>query len=334
MSSFLLKKKSYESFKRVLIIAEIGSNHDNNFIKCKKLISSAKQAGCDAVKFQLFRADKLVKTNSPAYKVLKKYELSEEWIKKISKFCKKIKILFGCSPFDLDAIKILKKYKCDFIKIASPEIKNLPLINQASKSNIPIIISTGDSSLKEILRAKKQIQQKNYQKTAFLHCISEYPAKVKNLNLNNINYLKKKLPKFCIGFSDHSLSEDTPVNAVATGAAIIEKHFTLFKKSKGPDHSFALEPDQLKKMVLKINNFIQSYGKHEKLRLKDENTIYISMVAAKLLKKNKKLSLSDINFKRTTKPGMDTINLKKILNKKIKKNIMKDKELYLKNFKI
>ena len=191
-TKFKVKKNYFESYKKILVIAEIGSNHDNNFSKCKKLILAAKKAGCDAVKFQLFKADKLVSKNSPQYNFLKKLELGEEWIKKISLFCRKNKILFACSPFYLDAVNLLKKYKCDIIKIASPEIKNLPLINSASKSGIPVIISTGDSSLKEILEAKKEISQKNYKKTAFLHCISQYPTKIKNLNLNNINYLKKK----------------------------------------------------------------------------------------------------------------------------------------------
>jgi Sialic acid synthase len=144
MSKFYLKKKIYQPYKKILTIAEIGCNHNNNFKICKKLIIHAKKSGFDAVKFQMFKADQLVEKNTKGHKLLSKYELSELWVKKITDFCKKIDILFFCSPFFLDAIKILKKYKCDVIKIASPEIKNLALIKKAFKSNIPTIISTGE----------------------------------------------------------------------------------------------------------------------------------------------------------------------------------------------
>jgi N,N'-diacetyllegionaminate synthase len=318
---FKVKKNYYESYKKILVIAEIGSNHDNNFSKCKKLILSAKKAGCDAVKFQLFKADKLVLKNSLQYNFLKKLELSEEWIKKISKFCKKNKILFACSPFYLDAVNLLKKYKCDIIKIASPEIKNLPLISLASRSGIPVIISTGDSSLKEILEAKKQISKSNYKKTAFLHCISEYPTKVQNLNLNNINYLNDKLKSFSIGFSDHSMGIDASINAVSIGAAIIEKHITLNRSSKGPDHFFAIEPLELNEMIFKINNFVKSYGNYNKKRLKDENTIFISMSNSRRLMKNESIKADDIFFARTLKQGLHSRYFKDIIKKRSKKII-------------
>ena len=318
---FKVKKNYYESYKKILVIAEIGSNHDNNFSKCKKLILSAKKAGCDAVKFQLFKADKLVLKNSLQYNFLKKLELSEEWIKKISKFCKKNKILFACSPFYLDAVNLLKKYKCDIIKIASPEIKNLPLISLASRSGIPVIISTGDSSLKEILEAKRQISKSNYKKTAFLHCISEYPTKVQNLNLNNINYLNDKLKSFSIGFSDHSMGIDASINAVSIGAAIIEKHITLNRSSKGPDHFFAIEPLELNEMIFKINNFVKSYGNYNKKRLKDENTIFISMSNSRRLMKNESIKADDIFFARTLKQGLHSRYFKDIIKKRSKKII-------------
>ena len=318
---FKVKKNSYQAYKKILFIAEIGSNHDNDFNKCKKLILTAKNAGCDAVKFQLFRADKLVKKNSNQYNFLKKLELSELWIRKISSFCKKKKILFACSPFYLEGVELLKKYNCDIIKIASPEIKNLPLINKASNSGIPVIISTGDSSINEIKEAKKEILKKNFQKTAFLHCVSEYPAKIKNLNLNNINFLKKKLNNFTIGYSDHSLGIDASVNAVAMGATIIEKHITLNKKSKGPDHFFAIEPKELAVLIERIKSFLSSYGSFFKKRLKDENTIYVSMSNKIKIRKNQKIIPEDILFVRTLTQGLHSRNYKYLLNKKAKKEI-------------
>ena len=329
---FRVKKNKYQSFKKILFIAEIGSNHDNDFSKCKRLIMAAKKAGCDAVKFQLFKAEKLVPKNSKQYNFLKKLELSENWLKKISLFCKKKKILFACSPFYLEGVELLKKYNCDIIKIASPEIKNLPLINKASRSGIPLIISTGDSSIKEIFEAKKEVYKKYITKTAFLHCVSEYPAKVKNLNLNNINFLNQKLKQFPIGFSDHSYGIDASLNAIVLGAVIVEKHITLNRKSKGPDHFFAIEPKELDLLIKKINTFISSYGSFYKKRLKDENTIYISMSNAKKIKKNQQISSNDILFIRTLSQGLHSRNYKYLLNKKAKRQINERSHLKKKYF--
>ena len=156
--NFFVGKKRFISFKKILIIGEIGSNHDNNFQKCKKLIEKAAAIGCDAIKMQMFKADELISKSHPAYKVLKKYELKQSWLSRISKLCKKNNILFICSPFYKDAIPLLKKNNCDVIKIASPEIKNLPLIQETIKTNLPVIISTGDSDLNIINDALKKLQ--------------------------------------------------------------------------------------------------------------------------------------------------------------------------------
>ena len=326
MSYFKVKKNKYSSFKKILKIAEIGCNHNNNFRQCSKLIDVAKKTGFDAVKFQLFKANELVPKNTKGYKILSKYELNEEWIRKISKYCKKKKILFACSPFYKEAVDLLVKYKCDILKIASPEIKNLQLLEYASKTEIPLIISTGDSSIKIIENAKKLLNKKNKKINSFLHCVSEYPTKIKNLNLLNINYLKNKLNGYQVGFSDHSLGIDACVNAVSLGASIIEKHITLSKRDLGPDHFFAIEPKECSEMINKINELILSLGNSEKKRLNDENSVYIKIFSKKNLKIGERLSLNKVRFLRTlNNKGIDCKDFNIFKNKIIKKKLMRDK---------
>lgn len=334
MNKFQIKKNIYQSYKKVLTIAEIGCNHNNDFNICKKLIIHAKKSGFDAVKFQMFKADLLVENKTKGHKLLSKYELSELWIKKISIFCKKIDILFFCSPFYLDAVKILKKYKCDALKIASPEIKNLALIKKVLNANLPTIISTGDSSFKEINEVTKLIKNSDKKKIAFLHCVSEYPAQVKNLNLNNIPLMKSKLPNHAIGFSDHSTGVLGSLFAVSSGACIIEKHVTLDRKMKGPDHFFAIEPNEMSILIKDINNFLLSLGNKNKTRLRDENTIHIKIFSSKKIRKNEKIDENKLKLLRSfSKQGIDGKDYFKVIKKFAKKDIPMNKRLSFKSLK-
>ena len=228
LQKFKIKNKTFTSYRNVLIIGEIGSNHDGNFQKLKNLVLNAKKAGCDAVKFQLFKSDMLISKKHPAQTILKKNELKITWLKKIKKLCVKNNILFICSPFYLEAVDELKKIGCDGLKVASPEIKNIPLLKKIKKSNLPVIISTGDSNYQIIKRALTVFKGCKNENIAILHCISQYPAKERDINLNNIIYLKEKF-KINIGFSDHTLGSDASMMAVGMGVNIIEKHITLNK---------------------------------------------------------------------------------------------------------
>ena len=326
-SNFKIKKKSFISYKKIMIIAEIGSNHDNSLSKCKKLILEAKKAGCDAVKFQLFKAEKLVskRLNYKGFSLLKKLELNESWLPIISKYCKEKKILFICSPFYLEAVNLLIKNKCDILKIASPEIKNIPLLKKVVKSKLPIIISTGDTNKKIIKNAINNLKINSYHKVAFLHCTSEYPCSLKNANLLNLINLRKMINnKISIGYSDHTAGIDSSLIAVSMGANIVEKHITLNKKSKGPDHFFALDIKELKLMVNKIRNFEKMTGNFDKIRLKDENTVFINIFSNKIILKNTRIQESDIICKRDYTEGIDSMNIKNIISKKINKTIKDD----------
>lgn len=330
ISRFYIKKKKFESFKKILVIGEIGSNHDNDLKKCKKLILEAKKAGCDAVKFQLFKANQLVskRLNYTGYKILKKIELNADWIPILSKFCKSNKILFICSPFYNEAVNLLKKNNCDVIKIASPEIKNIPLVKKIISTNLPVIISTGDSNTKIINRVVKLLNKKNYKKVSFLHCTSQYPCEIDNSNLLNILYLKKKLgSKISVGFSDHTLGIDASLMAVSMGANIIEKHITLNRKSRGPDHFFAIEIKELKIMISRIRKLSKYSGKFLKKRLPDENTININIFSKKKMLKNEKILSKNLISKRDIEKGIPSFKINKILGKKLKFDIEEDEKI-------
>jgi N,N'-diacetyllegionaminate synthase len=335
-SNFRINKDSFVSYKKIMIIAEIGSNHDNDLRKCKKLILEAKKVGCDAVKFQLFKADKLVskKLNPKGFGILKKLELKESWIPIISKICKDNKILFICSPFYTEAVNLLLENKCDILKIASPEIKNIPLIRKAVKSELPIIISTGDTNNRIIKAAINNLKKNNFHKTAFLHCTSEYPCKIENANLLNLISLKKMIdPKISIGYSDHTTIIDSSLIAVSMGANIIEKHITLNKKSKGPDHFFALDIKELRLMVDKIRNFEKMTGNIEKKRLQDENTVFINSFSIKKILKGTQIKEEDIIYKRDYSKGIGYLDIKNIIGKKIYRTIKEDTKLKITMFK-
>ena len=329
---FNVGKKKFISHKKILIIAEIGSNHDNNFLKCKKLIEKAAAIGCDAIKMQMFKADELISSNHPAYKILKKYELNKSWLKPISKLCKKNGILFVCSPFYKGAIPLLKKNNCDIIKIASPEIKNIPLIEEAIKTNLPIIISSGDSNLKIINDAVTKFKKFDNKKLAILHCTSQYPASLKNLNLNNIKFLSKRFPKISIGFSDHSEDDQAAPIASSLGVNIIEKHITLNKRAKGPDHSISMKVDDFKIMIEKIRNVKTILGNKLKKRLKDENTVFINIFSRKKLVKGKKIKLNDLICKRDFKKNIPSKYLSRVIGKLPKEDIAEDQPLNWKLF--
>ena len=330
VSTFHIKKKKFESFKKILVIGEIGSNHDNDLKKCKKLILEAKKAGCDAVKFQLFKANQLVskKLNYEGYKILKNLELKESWIPILSRFCRSNKVLFICSPFYNKAVDLLKKNKCDAIKIASPEIKNFSLIKKIISTNLPVIISTGDSNLSTINKVIKFLDKKNLEKVSFLHCTSQYPCEIDNANLLNILYLKKKLnSKISVGFSDHTLGIDASLIAASMGANIIEKHITLNRKSKGPDHFFAIEIKELKRMISGIRKLSLYSGKFLEKRLPDENTININIFSKKKMLKNEIILSKNLISKRDIEKGIPSFKMDKILGKKLKVGIEEDEKI-------
>lgn len=253
-----------------LIIAEAGSNHNNDLNLAKKLIDVASEAKADAVKFQLFTAKGLYPSNCgfielshgkvDFYKVLEKLELPFKWLPELKSYTEQKGLIFMCSPFDEKLVDELEKINIDCYKIASPELNHIPLLEYIGKIKKFTIASTGLCKIQDIAEAIETIQ-KYHNNLAIMHCVSAYPTPLEDCNLNVIETLKKVFD-VPVGFSDHTINPViAPTIAIYKGANIIEKHITLDKKLEGPDHYFALEPSEIKEMV-KMIRFIEEVDKN------------------------------------------------------------------------
>lgn len=257
----------------VFVIAEAGVNHNGDIEIAKKLVDMAAWAGADAVKFQTFKAEKLVckaapkadyqmKTtdgNETQYDMLKKLELSMQMHKELIQHCKERKILFLSTPFDIDSIKFLFDVGLPLFKVPSGEITNLPYLREVAKTKRKIILSTGMSSLNEVKAAVEVLRKNGAQDITLLHCNTQYPTPVSDVNLLAMETMRAAL-KLPVGYSDHTQGIEVALAAAALGACVIEKHFTLDKKMSGPDHKASLEPEELKNMVVGIRKIEQAMG--------------------------------------------------------------------------
>jgi len=256
--------------KRTLIIAEAGVNHNGSMENAFKLIDAAKDAGVDYVKFQTFKASKLVtqsvkkaeyqvnntkSSDDSQYAMLKKLELQEDEHYKLDAYCKKVGIKFLSTGFDEESIDFLDSMGIDFFKVPSGEITNYPYLKHIATKKKPIILSTGMSTLGDIEAAVNLFVNAGLQLNdiQILHCNTEYPTPMKDVNLLAMQTIKAAFGVE-VGYSDHTLGIEIPIAAVALGAVVIEKHFTLDKEMEGPDHKASLEPDELKNMVTSIRN--------------------------------------------------------------------------------
>ena len=264
------------------IIAEAGVNHNGSLLNAKKLVDYAKASGADFIKFQTFKAEKVASTNSPTaeyqkksniktqYELLKNLELSRGDHIELIEYCKKKEIKFLSSAFDLESIDLLVELGQNIFKIPSGEITNLPYLKKISSVASEVIISTGMSTINEIHEALKYFKRQiDNNKITLLQCNTEYPTPFSDVNLNVMKTLKNKF-KVSVGFSDHTVGVEVCIAAVALGATLIEKHFTIDKNMEGPDHSASLEPDELKYMINSVRNVEQSLGDGVKKPSKSE----------------------------------------------------------------
>ena len=308
---------------RTFIIAEAGVNHNGSLEIAKKLIDVSSLAGADAVKFQTFRASKLLTasaekvryqlentgTNEPQLEMLEKLELSSEMHRELLSYCQKKNIIFMSTPFDEASVDLLDNLGMEIFKISSGEITNKPLIQHVASKKKHVFLSTGMSYLGEVEKAIGWIDDiwnkldKRPQLT-ILHCVSNYPAKTEDVNLNALRTMGMAfgLP---VGYSDHTMGIDVAIAAVAVGARVIEKHFTLARDMKGPDHKASIEPNELKDMVHAIRNIEKAMGdgikKPAKSEISTKKIARRSLVAARDIKAGKSLLSEDILIKR---PGI------------------------------
>ena len=289
------------------IIAEAGANHNKNFNQALKLIDVAKESGASAVKFQTYSSETLYSKNTPDFagykninQLIKDIELPREWQKDLKQYCDEIDIEFMSTPFDEQAVDELVNLGVKRLKIAGFESTDWRFVDMVASTGLPLIISLGIGFKKEYLSIIDSIVGRHNNKVTLLHCNNAYPTPISDINLNTIpDLLKRTIYK--VGLSDHTMSTLTPALAVAAGATTIEKHFTLDRNLPGPDHAFALEPDQLKEMIDEII-FAETMmggvkGEYSKSEL-DFTKARRSIVAKTDVKKGDILTVDNITTKR------------------------------------
>jgi N,N'-diacetyllegionaminate synthase len=330
--------------KNVIIIAEAGVNHNGNYDYAKKLILEAANAGADYVKFQTFKADKIVsktaqkaeyqKTNfkdggDTQYEMLKKLEMPPQWHYELIKYANECGIKFLSTGFDEDSVNFLDALKIDFFKIPSGEITNKPYLENIAKKGKPVVISTGMSNLQEIKDAvdifkKHQILKNDI---TVLHCNTEYPTPMQDVNLLAMSTIQKEL-EVNVGYSDHTLGIEVPIAAVALGAVIIEKHFTLDRNMVGPDHLASLVPEELKQMVTSIRNIEKAISGSGIKQPSDSEKKNLAVVRKSLHYNDDLIKGSIIERKNliTLRPGngISPMNYEELIGKTLSRNVQKN----------
>jgi N-acetylneuraminate synthase/N,N'-diacetyllegionaminate synthase len=329
---------------KVFIIAEAGVNHNGDFERAKKLIKVAAEAGADVVKFQTFKAEKLVSSSAKKaqyqqknsdenddsqFNMLKKLELPFDWHQELIDYAKTYKIQFASTGFDEESVDFLANLGQSFFKIPSGEITNFPYLQNIAKKRKTTILSTGMADLHEIAEAIEVLLAAGLSKEniTVLHCNTAYPTPMEDVNLKAMLHIEQAL-KAKIGYSDHTLGIEVPIAAVALGATVIEKHFTLDRNLPGPDHSASLEPIELKAMVQAIRNIEKALsGSGIKSPTPSERGNKI--VARKSIMLNKNLvsgtiiTEGDLDIKRPGN-GISPMKINEVIGKKLKSDLSKE----------
>ena len=321
--------------KPPILIAEISANHNGSLHQAMSLIKCAKKNGADAVKLQTYKPETMtINSNKKYFKInkgewkgyrlwdlYKKAHTPYEWHQKLFNYAKKIGILCFSTPFDETAVDLLEKLNSPIYKIASFEMKDFSLIKRIAKTKKPIIISTGMASIEEIKNTYNYAKKCGIKKIILLYCVSNYPSKIEDFNLNNIKIMKRKF-NCAVGFSDHSIDSNVAFAAVAIGAEVVEKHIALSNQKKGFDLKFSLKGGQINKFKKQINLAHKIAGKSFFLRNKSENQSKIfrrSIFAINKIKKGEKFTIENI---RRIRPGngLDPKYYSKLIGKKSPKN--------------
>ena len=329
-------EKEIKNYGKPYIIAEIGANHNGDMELAKKMIKSAIDCGADAVKFQSWTEKSLISKeeydknqkydDSPKKhfgsleEMVKKYYLREEQHFELKAYCDEIGVDFCSTPFSNDEVDLLMKLNMPFIKVASMDITNLELLKYMAKQGKPVVLSTGMSTLGEIETAVETIENEGNNQIVLLHCISIYPPKYEDINLNNILMLQKAF-KYPIGFSDHTIGTSIPLASVALGSCIIEKHFTLDKDLPGWDHQISANPEELKVICQESNNIVMSLGSFQRVVSEDEKAklhkFRRSIVLSRDMKSGEVIKLEDLEYKRPG-TGIRPDEVKYVVGRKLK----------------
>jgi N,N'-diacetyllegionaminate synthase len=327
---------------KVIIIAEAGVNHNGSLEMAKRLADVAKEAGADYVKFQTgiprlliskfaVMADyqkKNVGSEESQLEMIEKISLTFDDFTELKSYCNEIGIKFLSTPFDMPSVDFLSGFGMDYFKIPSGEVTNLPYLRKIAQLGIPVIMSTGMCELKEIEDALKVLTDNglSLESISLLHCNTEYPTPMQDVNLRAMNTLKERFG-VKVGYSDHTEGIEVPIAAVAMGAEIIEKHFTLDKTLSGPDHIASLEPHELKAMVDAIRNIEIALGSDEKIvTISERKNIAIarkSIVAAKDIKAGEQFTEENLTVKRPG-TGISPMRWDEVIGLTAKRDFLED----------
>jgi len=343
----VIEKRKIGFGKKVFIMAEIGVNHNGDKNLAKSLVDAAQMAGADCVKFQTFRteefmADKNLEYNysvsgkmvkEKMYDMFKRLELPLEWHKELFDYAREKGVIPLTSVADPISTDMVEKIGVGGFKLSSEDLINLPLVEHVVKKNRPIIFSTGMANTEEVMDVMKILKKYKHKKYMFLHCISVYPTPIAEVNLRKMLSLQE-IVHSPVGYSDHTVGIEAALAAVAMGACVIEKHFTLDRNMEGPDHSLSSDPDELKMLVKGIRQveLMMGAGKiepsvTEKVMMKDFRR---SVVAIKDLSKGHVIKREDLVLKRPGQ-GLRAREIPKILNRKLKRTIKQDEIITLKH---
>jgi N-acetylneuraminate synthase/N,N'-diacetyllegionaminate synthase len=317
---------------RVFVIAEAGVNHNGSLDTAKRLVECAAQIGADAVKFQTFRADRLVtraagkaeyqaRATNPdesQHAMLRRLELDEEAHIALQRHARSHGVTFLSSPFDEDSADLLERLGLECFKIPSGELTNLPLLSHIGRKGRPMIVSTGMATLGEVEQALATIRASGDPPVILLHCVTEYPAPCAEINLRAMETLRRAfgLP---VGYSDHTPGFEVPIAAVALGAPVIEKHFTLDRSMPGPDHAASLDVEQFGGLVAAIRNVSAALGDGVKrpapCEIRNRDVARRSIVAARPIAKGERLDAASLAVKRPG-TGIPPADLQKIIGRR------------------
>lgn len=328
----------------VYIIAEAGVNHNGSFELACKLVDAAKIAGVDCIKFQTFKSKNLVSHNAQKadyqknttgegsqMDMLKKLELSYDEFLALKNYCDKVGICFLSTPFDFDSIHFLNSIDMPFWKIPSGEVTNLPYLVELAKTGKPVVMSTGMCDMDEIEAAINVLKNNGTKEIKLLHCNTEYPTPYEDVNLKAMQTIKDAFG-YEVGYSDHTKGIEVPVAAVALGATVIEKHFTLDRNMEGPDHKASLEPNELAAMVSSIRHIEKVIGTGDKTpspsEKKNISVARKSIVAAKKIKKREVLTEDNIIVKRPG-TGISPMRWNEVLGTKAVRDFEEDELIEL-----
>lgn len=328
----------------VYIIAEIGSNFDNDIDRAKYLVDLAKKCGADAVKFQSFLADKIVskegfkglqvgfqaKWKKPVYEIYKDAEFPREWHEEIANYCKKVGVTFFSAPYDKDAVDLLEKINVPVYKIGSGDITWLEMLEYIANKGKPIILGAGASNIDEIEEAVKIIRSTGNNDLILLQCVTNYPSTFDDANIKAMLELRKKFDCL-VGYSDHTPGSVVPLGMTALGGCVIEKHFTDDKTREGPDHPHSMDKEEFTFMVDSIRSLEKSLGSEKDIYPEECETVILQRRCLRASEDIKKGTILNRELISVLRPAPeDSIypkHLEQIIGKKVKTDIKKGQHL-------